>query len=58
MTPPGMIGNRLGYPIYVLQAGAFLAGALVLFIKNAFLGGVCIVTMFFGGCFDCKNIFL
>ena len=40
-----MVGNRLGYPTYVLQAGAFLAGAFFLlksgrFYKRGFSWGM------------------
>ena len=40
-----MVGNRLGYPSYVLQAGAFLAGALILFLHALFIQST------FWGCF-------
>ena len=45
-----MVGNRLVYPTYVLQAGAFLAGALFVdmpFSQKMRLLGVFIVRFLF-----------
>ena len=49
--PIEMVGNMLGYPSYVLQAGTFLAGPSFLFTcpfcKQCIFVGVCIMKMSF-----------